>query len=63
MFTTGFWTTREGTRYKVKICEENKYHVSEKGILHENDNKIWCEGKALKINGNKTEGVLKTLMT
>ena len=59
MITTGYWTTKEGTRHEVKIGEENIYHISEKGILHENDNKIWCEGEALKINGNKIEGVLK----
>ena len=59
MITTGYWTTREGTRHEVKIGEENIYHISEKGILHENNNKIWCEGEALKINGNKIEGILK----
>ena len=59
MVTTGYWTSREGTRHKVKIGEENIFHVSEKGVLHEDNNKIWCEGEALKINSNIIEGVLK----
>ena len=59
MITTGYWTSREGTRHKVKIGAENIFHVSEKGILHEDNNKIWCEGEALKINSNLIEGVLK----
>ena len=34
-------------------------HVSEKGVLHKETNKIWCEGEALKINGNIIDGVIK----
>ena len=59
MVTTGYWQTREGTRHKVKMGEENIFHVSEKGILHQNQNKIYCQGEALKINDNIIEGVLK----
>jgi hypothetical protein len=59
MITTGYWATREGTRHKVIIGAENVIHVSEKGMLHESNHKIWCEGEALKINGNLIEGVLK----
>ena len=59
MITPGYWTSREGTRHKVEIGKENIFHVSEKGILHESNNKIWCEGEDLKINGNIIEGVLK----
>ena len=59
MVTTEYWTTREGTRHKIKIGEENIFQVSEKGILHESNNKIWCEGEDLKINSNIIEGVLK----
>ena len=59
MVTMGYWTSREGTRHKVQVGEESIFHVSEKGILHEDNNKIWCEGEALKINSNLIEGVLK----
>ena len=40
MITTGYWTTREGTNHKIKIGEESILHVSEKGVLHEESNKI-----------------------
>ena len=59
MVTTGYWTTREGTRHRIKIGEESIVHVSEKGVLHEETNKIWCEGEDLKINGNIINGVVK----
>ena len=59
MVTTGYWTTREGTRHRIKIGEESITHVSEKGVLHEDSNKIWCEGEELKINGNIISGVVK----
>ena len=59
MVTTGYWTTREGTQHKIAIGQENIIHVSEKGVLHKDTNKIWCEGEALKINGNIIDGVIK----
>ena len=59
MVTTGYWTTREGTQHKINIGEENIIHVSEKGVLHEDTNQIWCEGEDLKINGNIIDGVVK----
>ena len=59
IITTGYWTTREGTRHQVKINAENVIHVSEKGMLHESNHKIWCEGEELKINGNLIQGVLQ----
>ena len=59
MVTTGYWTSREGTRHKVRIGEETILHISEKGVLHEDSNKIWCEGEQMKINSNLIEGVLK----
>ena len=59
MITTGYWTTREGTTHKIKVGEETVLHVSEKGVLHEESNKIWCEGEDMKMNGNIIEGVMK----
>ena len=59
MVNTGFLRTKEGTKHKVKMGEENVFHVSEKGVLHQNSNKIWCEGESLKINNNIIPGVLK----
>ena len=37
--------------------KEEIIHVSEKGVLHQESNKIWCEGEDLKINGNIIPGV------
>ena len=59
IITTGYWTTREGTVHKIKIGEESILHISEKGVLHEESNKIWCEGEEMRINGNIIEGVVK----
>ena len=59
MITTGYWTTREGTTHKIKVGEESIVHVSEKGVLHEDSNKIWCEGEDLKMDNNIIEGVMK----
>ena len=59
MINTGYMTTKEGSTHEVKIGEETVFHVSERGILHEENNKIWCEGQELKINNNILSGILK----
>ena len=59
MVTTGYYTAREGSRHKVDIGKENVFHVSEKGVLHEDNNKIWCEGEEMRINAQIVPGVLK----
>ena len=59
MINTGYLITKEGSTHEVKIGEETIFHVSERGILHEENNKIWCEGQELKINNNIISGVLK----
>ena len=48
MINTGYMTTKEGSTHEVKIGEETVFHVSERGILHEENNKIWCEGQELR---------------
>ena len=59
IINTGYIVTKEGTMHEVKIGEETIFHVSERGILHEDNNKIWCEGQEVKINNNLISGVLK----
>ena len=59
LLTTGFWTTSEGTRHQIEMGQEEIIHVSEKGVLHQDSNKIWCEGEDLKINGNIIPGVIQ----
>ena len=49
MINTGYMITKEGSTHEVKIGEETVFHVSERGILHEENNKIWCEGQELKM--------------
>ena len=59
LLITGFWTTSEGTRHQMKKGKEEIVHVSEKRVLHQDNNKIWCEGEQLKINGNIIHGVIQ----
>ena len=59
MVTTGEWIAADGSKHRVKIGAERIFHVSEKGILHAETNKIYCEGEDLKINGNIIPGVIK----
>ena len=59
LLTTGFWTTSEGTRHQIEMGKEEIIHVSEKGVLHQDSNKIWCEGEDLKMNGNIIPGVIQ----
>ena len=59
MINTKYMTTKEGSTHQVELGAETIFHVSELGILHEESNKIWCEGQEMKINQNIIEGVLK----
>ena len=61
VINTGYLVTKEETIHDVKVGEETIFHVSEREILHEENNKIWCEGQELKVNINIISGVLKVV--
>lgn len=58
IINTGKYRTIEGSVHYAKLGTETIFHVTERGVIHTEQNKITCQGEAIKVGNNIIESMM-----